>query len=113
MFCDAYSRILPCVSKMNTPAEWSTVYDVGDFPGFFKKSTRNSFATFSVAAASPRRPTKLGWKAGTYSDITSPVSRSGSTVMNTTCSLSPSAPSFSRTSRSVDSVVGQTSGHWT
>jgi hypothetical protein len=45
--------------------------------------------------------------------ITSGVSRSGSTVMKITCSLSPSAPSSCLTLAARIKAVGQTSGHWT
>ena len=50
--------------------------------------TLNSFATRSVAAASPHSPTKRGSNAGTYCASSSGVSRSGSTVTNSTCTRS-------------------------
>jgi hypothetical protein len=47
-----------------------------------------------------------------YAFSTSGVSRSGSIVTNTLCSLSPSAPSDLRIAARSVIVVGQTSGHW-
>src|SRR6185312_13073462 len=71
----------------------------------------NSFAVRAVAAASPRSPRKCGSNAGTYCLSSAAVSRSGSTVMNSTCTRSASGPRRFIASASVASVAGQTSGH--
>src|SRR5712664_2380141 len=70
----------------------------------------NSFATRAVSSAVPRNARKRGSNAVTYCDRTSGVSRSGSTVTSSTCTLSPSVPSFFTAAASSASVVGHTSG---
>ena len=59
----------------------------------------------------PVKPRKRGSNAVTYCLSTSGVSRSGSTVISSTCTRSASGPSFFITSVSSASEVGQTSGH--
>ena len=78
--------------------------------GRFSKKILNSLAARCVAARSPYRPRKRGSNAGTYWPSTAGVSRSGSTVTNSTCTRSASLPSFFITPAMSASVVGQTSG---